>query len=85
MAFQRFNRQNDIVENQRTIISSGLWSAGSSTLTSFYTQSLNGNITGSFLDIYQEDPNLSGSAEVHATGCAGFTISIRKLDDRADG
>ena len=53
MAFQRFNRQNDVVENQRTIISSGLWSAGSSTLTSFYTQSLNGNITGSFLDIYQ--------------------------------
>ncbi len=85
MAFQRFNRQNDIVENQRTIISSGLWSAGSSTLTSFYTQSLNGNITGSFLDIYQEDPNLSGSAEVQfslgyahiaGSGSAGNTTKL---------
>ena len=85
MAFQRFNRQNDIVENQRTIISSGLWSAGSSTLTSFYTQSLNGNITGPFLDIYQEDPNLSGSAEVQfslgyahiaGSGSAGNTTKL---------
>jgi hypothetical protein len=85
MAFQRFNRQNDIVENQRTIISSGLWSGGSSTLTSFYTQSLNGNITGSFLDIYQEDPNLSGSAEVQfslgyahiaGSGSAGNTTKL---------
>jgi len=85
MAFQRFNRQNDVVENQRTIISSGLWSAGSSTLTSFYTQSLNGNITGSFLDIYQEDSNLSGSAEVQfslgyahiaGSGSAGNTTKL---------
>ncbi len=85
MAFQRFNRQNDVVENQRTIISSGLWSAGASTLTSFFTQSANGNITGSFLDIYQEDPNLSGSAEVQfslgyahiaGSGSAGNTTKL---------
>ena len=64
MAFQRFNRANDIVENQRTTISSGLWSGGSAELTSFFTQSSNGNITGSFLELYNEDPNLSSSAEV---------------------
>ena len=64
MAFQRFNRANDIVENQRTTISSGLWSGGSAELTAFYTQSTNGNITGSFLELYNEDPNLSSSAEV---------------------
>jgi len=64
MAFQRFNRANDVVENQRTTISSGLWSGGSSELTAFYTQSANGNITGSFLELYNEDPNLSSSAEV---------------------
>ena len=64
MAYQRFNRANDIVENQRTTISSGLWSGGSSELTAFYTQSTNGNITGSFLELYNEDPNLSSSAEV---------------------
>ena len=64
MAFQRFNRANDVVENQRTTISSGLWSGGSGTLTSFYTQSTNGAATGSFLELYNEDPNLSSSAEV---------------------
>lgn len=85
MAFQRFNRQNDIVENQRTIISSGLWSGGSSTLTSFYTQSLNGNITGSFLDIYNLDPNTTSTAEVQfslgyahiaGSGSAGNTTKL---------
>ena len=64
MAFQRFNRSNDVVENQRTTISSGLWSGGSGELTSFYTQSTNGAATGSFLELYNEDPNLSSSAEV---------------------
>ena len=33
MAYQRFNRAHDIVENQRTTISSGLWSGGSAELT----------------------------------------------------
>ena len=64
MAFQRFNRANDVVENQRTTISSGVWSGGSAELTAFYPQSTNGNITGSFLELYNEDPNLSSSAEV---------------------
>jgi len=73
MAFQRFNRANDVVENQRTTISSGLWSGGSGTLTSFYTQSTNGASTGSFLELYNEDPNLSSSAEVQfAVGYAHF-------------
>lgn len=85
MAFQRFNRQNDIVENQRTIISSGLWSAGSSTLTSFFTQSTNGNITGSFLEIYNLDPNTDSTAEVQfslgyahiaGSGSAGNTTKL---------
>jgi len=85
MAFQRFNRQNDIVENQRTIISSGLWSAGSSTLTSFFTQSNNGNITGSFLEIYNLDPNTDSTAEVQfslgyahiaGSGSAGNTTKL---------
>ena len=80
MSYQRFNPENDIVENQRTTISSGLWSGGSATLTSFFTQSTNGNITGSFLELYNEDPNQSSSAEtqfaigyahVHGSGSKG--------------
>jgi len=71
--FQIFDRDNDVVENQRTTISSGLWTGGSGTLTSAFTQSTNGNITGSFLDIYNEDPNLSSSAEIqYAVGYAHF-------------
>ena len=85
MAFQRFNPENDIVENQRTTISSGLWTGGSSTLTSFFTQSLNGNITGSVLELYNVDPNSDTSAEVqiavgyanvHGSGSTGNTTKL---------
>ncbi len=85
MAFQRFNPENDIVENQRTTISSGLWTGGSSTLTSFFTQSLNGNITGSVLELYNVDPNTDTSAEVqvavgyaniHGSGSTGNTTKL---------
>ena len=85
MAFQRFNPENDIVENQRTTISSGLWTGGSSTLTGFFTQSLNGNITGSVLELYNVDPNTDTSAEtqiavgyanVHGSGSAGNTTKL---------
>ena len=71
--YQIFDRDNDVVENQRTTISSGLWTGGSGTLTAAFTQSTNGNITGSFLDIYNEDPNLSSSAEIqYGVGYAHF-------------
>jgi len=84
MAFQRFNRANDIVENQKTTISSGLWSGGSSTLTSFYTQSSNGNITGSFLESYNINPSSSaaevqfalGYAHIDGSGSAGNTTKL---------
>jgi len=71
--YRIFDRDNDVVENQRTTISSGLWTGGSGTLTAAFTQSTNGNITGSFLDIYNEDPNLSSSAEIqYGVGYAHF-------------
>ena len=71
--YQIFDRENDVVENQRTTISSGLWTGGAGTLTAAFTQSTNGNITGSFLDIYNEDPNLSSSAEIqYGVGYAHF-------------
>ena len=85
MSFKRFNPADDIVENQRTTISSGLWTGGSSTLTSFFTQSLNGNITGSFLELYNVDPNSDTSAEVqfavgyaniHGSGSTGNTTKL---------
>ena len=85
MAFQRFNPENDVDENQRTTISSGLWTGGSSTLTGFFTQSSNGNITGSVLELYNVDPNTDTSAEtqiavgyanIHGSGSAGNTTKL---------
>ena len=85
MAFQRFNPENDVVENQRTTISSGLWTGGSSTLTGFFTQSSNGNITGSVLELYNVDPNTDTSAEtqiavgyanIHGSGSTGNTTKL---------
>jgi len=81
MAYQRFNRANDIVENQRTTISSGLWSGGSAELTAFYTQSTNGNITGSFLELYNESSSAEvqfavGYAHVDGSGSKGNTTKL---------
>ena len=33
MSFQRFNRTDDIVENQRTTVTSGLWTGGGTNVT----------------------------------------------------
>ena len=61
--FTRFDRANDVVENQRVKISSGIWSGGSGTLTSFFTSSTQA-ATGSFYSVYHKDPNTDSTAEV---------------------
>ena len=61
MSYQTFDRANDIIENQRTTVTSGLWTGGSTTLTAFYT----GSTTSSyFVDVYNDNPVASASAEV---------------------
>lgn len=44
----------DIVSNQNTIVSSGIFSGGSGTLTSFYTSSLQGDQSQSFINVYDK-------------------------------
>ena len=61
MSFQRFDRQNDIIENQRTTVTSGLWTGGSTTLTSFFTSSTTSSY---FVDVYNANPATDTSAEV---------------------
>ena len=61
--FKRFDRQNDVVENQKVKVSSGIFSGGSGTLTSFFTSSTQ-QATGSFLHIYHQDPNTTSTAEI---------------------
>ena len=59
--FTRFDINNDVVENQRVKVSSGIFSGGSGELTSFFTSSAQ-VATGSFLSIYHEEPNSAESA-----------------------
>ena len=55
MSFQRFNRAEDIIENQRTKVTSGLWTGGGTDLATFFTASATiGEQSGSFLDIYDK-------------------------------
>ena len=61
MSFQRFDRQNDIIENQTTTVTSGLWTGGSTTLTSFFTSSTTSSY---FVDVYNANPATDTSAEV---------------------
>ena len=69
--FQRFDRENDIVENQRTTVSSGLWSGGSGTLTTFFTASA--DATAHVKDVYKTNPASDTAAEVQfAIGYASF-------------
>jgi len=75
MSFQRFNRADDIVENQRTTITSGLWTGGSTQITSFYTASAVGEQTGSYLNVYNVDPTGS-SAEVQ------FSLGYAHVDGK---
>jgi hypothetical protein len=87
--FTRFDFDNDVVENQRTKVSSGIFSGGSGTITSFFTSSVQ-NATGSFLSIYHQDPNeaaTSATAEVqfdigyahfHGSGSSGNSNSSKQ-------
>ena len=60
--FQLFDYENDVVENQKTKISSGFYSGVSGTMTAFFTSSTQ-QATGSFLSVYNQDPNPGGSPE----------------------
>ncbi|MBC8428544.1 hypothetical protein H8D04_01535 [bacterium] len=55
-AFKLFDAENDVVKNIKSTISSGIWSGGSGTLSSFYTQSAQSSSLGNYYyDIYKTD------------------------------
>lgn len=63
--FTRFNDIDDIVTNIKQTISSGMWSGGSGTLTTFYTSSTQSGSTGTYYyDLYKTDPSSDSEAEV---------------------
>ncbi len=55
-AYKLFDQENDIVSNIKATISSGIWSGGSGTLTTFFTQSAQSASSGIyFYDVYKSD------------------------------
>jgi hypothetical protein len=88
MSYQRFNRADDIIENQKTTITSGMWTGGSTRLTSnFCTSSAQGASSASYIDSYQT-ASTSADAEVQfAVGYANIDGkgSIGNTSDTNDG
>ena len=83
--FTRFDRENDVVENQKVKVSSGIFSGGVGTLETFFTSSTQA-ATGSFLHIYHQDPATNAStaevqfdvgyANFNGSGSAGNTTKL---------
>ena len=70
--FTTFDFENDVVENQKVKVSSGIFSGGTGTLTSFFTQSAQ-TATGSFYSVYHQDPD---DADFAATAEVQFDIGF---------
>tara|TARA_X000001036_G_scaffold278159_1_gene258392 strand:- start:1857 stop:2906 length:1050 start_codon:yes stop_codon:yes gene_type:complete len=63
--YKLFNEDTDVVRNIKGIVSSGIWSGGSGTLTSFFTQSAQSSSNGQYyLDVYKTNPQTDSEAEV---------------------
>ena len=69
--YQRFateaeNPDNpDVISGLRDVISSGMWSGGSGTLSTFFTSSTQSGSTGDYyLDVYKTNPDDDATAEI---------------------
>ena len=63
--FTRFDSNNDVVSNLRQTVSSGMWSGGTGTLTTFHTSSVQSGSTGRyFYEVYKDNPASDSTAEV---------------------
>ena len=64
-AYKLFDQENDVVSNIKATISSGIWSGGTGTLTTFFSQSAQSSSTGNyFFDVYKTSPATDSEAEV---------------------
>ena len=64
-----------MVENQKVKVSSGIFSGGSGTLTSFFTSSTQ-RFIGSFLHIYHQDPNTTSMEIQFDIGYATLRVVV---------
>jgi len=64
--------ENDKITSQISIVSSGMWSGGVGTLTSFHTSSVQSGSTGQYyLDTYQGIPGTDATASVQFSAAYG--------------
>jgi len=59
MSFVRYNTEDSVVSSETVV--RGLWSGDLNEITTFFTGSTN---TGSYVDVYKDDPNVNTSASV---------------------
>jgi hypothetical protein len=70
--FTRFDPAQDIVSNLRQTVSSGMWSGGVGTLTTFFTSSTQSSSNGQYYyDLYKTDPASDSEAEVQLSVAYG--------------
>ena len=63
--FTRFDPAQDIVSNLRQTVSSGMWSGGVGTLTTYFTSSTQSSSNGQYYyDMYKTDPASDSEAEI---------------------
>ncbi len=82
--FTRFDFENDVVENQRTKVSSGIFSGGSGTLNTYYSSSTAGAVSASYVSIYNKVTSDAtsevqfdiGYANINGSGSAGNTTKL---------
>ena len=81
--YTRFDKEFDIIKNQRQTVSSGLWSSGVGTLSTFYTSSVQSGSSGQYYtDSYKTNPQTDSEAEVqlsisygHIAGSGSYGIT----------
>jgi len=62
---KQFDLDNDIVTNIKQTISSGMWSSGTATLTTFHTSSTQSGSSGNYYyDVYKTNPVTDSTAEI---------------------
>ena len=64
MAFVTFDQENDIITEEEVKLTSGIWSEGAGTLTSFFTSSVQSSSNGQyFLQVFNKVPSDTTSAK----------------------
>ena len=82
--FSRFD-DDDVIPGQVNVVSSGMWSGGAGTLTSFYTSSTQSGSTGEhYYDVYNGVVGTNATASVQASVTYGHKTGLGSLSGDND-